>query len=439
MDRVIETMRRLHARGPASRGVVVDADGAMLGPECVLVRKTGAGYRCLGREDAAAIQKLLLPEEEDADPDRLHGLSRGIAEALSKGEVALAQIYGLRIPITGLDSRQIEQLAAAARFAKANFNPDEPRDERGRWTDAGGGVSGAVPLVVPAAAGGDGTSPIPPVISTAAAATVADQAAGSIFGAMGRVASAGLAELAAGIAAPAAFLGVLFLPTNSSLVSEGTLPGRPDLGWRYDQDTGLLQIYRQDAAGRLVLRSGRVADGGLFYDEDGRVIGRNLGGTVAIDPDALPPPIGRTGTRVGAASASGQDRPKLCPDRSEENIAGRSERSLAYQHQISGLPRGLEVKLNGVRFDGCRESDGTMLEAKGPGYADKMEGARDWKDWFTGSEAIEEQMRAQSRAAAGRVVEWHFAEQPVADRLRVFAVRSNLRNIVIIHTPPTRP
>jgi hypothetical protein len=437
MDCVIETMRRLHARGPASRGVAVDADGAMLGPECVLVRKTGAGYRCLGREDAAAIQKLLLPKEED-DPDRLYGLSRGIAEALSKGEVALAQIYGLRIPITGLDSRQIELLAAAARFAKANFNPDEPRDERGRWTDEGGASEG-VPPVVPAAADGDGSSLAPLVVPAAASATVADEAAGSIFGAMGRVALAGLGELAAEIAAPAAFLGVLFLPTNSTLVSEGTLPGRPDLGWRCDQDTGLLQIYRQDATGRLLLRSGRVGDGGLFYDEDGQVIGRNLGSTVAIDPDALPPPIGRTGTAADAASASAQERPKLCPDPSAEITAGRSERSLAYQEQISGLRRGLEVRLNGVRFDGCRQSDGTMLEAKGPGFADKMDGPDTWERWYTGIGPIEYQMKRQSDAAADRTVEWHFAEPETAQYFRKYAEEQDLMNIKVIHTPANLP
>jgi len=33
-------MRRLHPRGRESRGVAVDADGAMLGPDCVLVRRT---------------------------------------------------------------------------------------------------------------------------------------------------------------------------------------------------------------------------------------------------------------------------------------------------------------------------------------------------------------------------------------------------------------
>jgi restriction endonuclease fold toxin 5 of polymorphic toxin system len=276
------------------------------------------------------------------------------------------------------------------------------------------------------------------VAPIAVAATVAVETAASIFGALGRTALSGLADLAAGLAAPTAFLGVLFLPTNNRLVSEGKLPDRPDLGYRYDRDTGILEIYRADA-GRQSVLSGRVGTDGLFHDADGRIIGRSLGSTLAIDPDALPAPIGRTGAEARTEAETAKDRPRLCPDPSAESIAGRSERSLAHEEQITGLPRGLEVKLNGVRFDGCREGDGTMLEAKGPGFADKMTAPDDWPEWFTGDEAMAEQMRRQSGAAAGRMVEWHFAEQPVADYFRVFAEQNRLSNIVVLYTPAITP
>ena len=66
---------------------------------------------------------------------------------LDKGEVALAQIYGLSIPIDELDDRQLKRIALVC-FAKAGFNADEPRvspkgDPRGgEWTadDDGGGA-----------------------------------------------------------------------------------------------------------------------------------------------------------------------------------------------------------------------------------------------------------------------------------------------------------
>ena len=398
MPPVFADMRRLDERDPASRRVVVDPEGAMLGPDCVLVRRAAGGYRSLGRDEAAAIQRLLTGPD-DAAPDRLFQICGGIAKALNEGQLALAQIAGLRIPVFELDSRQLKELAAAAPLIKANFDPDEPRDEHGRWTDAGGGDSEAAPSVAS-------------IGTTAAAAAEA-----SIFGTLGRATLASLADFAAGIAAPTAFFGVLLLPANRSLVSEGTLPGRPDLGYRYDRDTGTLDIYRQGDTGRHWLDSGHIGADGRFYDAGRRVIGRNLGQTIAVDSDALPAPLGHTRAEAGALSAS--DQPQLCPDESPENINGRSKRSLAYQEQISGLPRGFEIKLNGVRFDGCRETDGTMLEAKGPGYADKMNGSETWTQWFRGNEQIEDQMDRQSRAAPQRKIEWHFAEPEVIGYLEI--------------------
>src|SRR5829696_4721433 len=126
---MIATMRRLHARGSESRGVVVDRDGAMLGPDCVLVRRTQSGFRCLAPEEAAAIQAAILGP--DREPGWLFDQTRRIADALAKGELALAQIHGLRIPITDLDEASLRWLAGAAPVIKANFNPDQPRVPKG--------------------------------------------------------------------------------------------------------------------------------------------------------------------------------------------------------------------------------------------------------------------------------------------------------------------
>jgi hypothetical protein len=80
-----------------------------------------------------------------------------------------------------------------------------------------------------------------------------------------------------------------------------------------------------------------------------------------------------------------------------------------------------------------------MLEAKGPGFADKMVLPHDWEEWFTGDEEIEAQMKRQAIAATGRMVEWHFAERAVADFFRKFAEDKELTNILVIYTPPRRP
>jgi hypothetical protein len=312
VDSLLANMRRLDPRGPTSRRLVVDTDGATLGPDCALVRRTAAGYRCVDRAEAAILQRFLFGQDDA--PDRLFILSRAIAKALSKDEVALAQIYGLRIPIAALDTGQLKQLAVAAPFIKANFNPDEPRDEHGRWTDEEEGGEG--PALPPAAAVG----------ATAAAETL-----GSVFGPLSRTALAGLSAFAAGLAGPVAFLGVLFLPTNSSLVTEETLPDRPDLSYRYDRDMGVLEIFRQDDGGRRLVIAGHLGTDGLFYGPGGKVIGRSLGSTAAVDPDALPAPAGRMGAGALTEAESAHDRPQLCPDPTEEDISGRKERGLAYQ------------------------------------------------------------------------------------------------------------
>jgi hypothetical protein len=70
-----------------------------------------------------------------------------------------------------------------------------------------------------------------------------------------------------------------------------------------------------------------------------------------------------------------------------------------------------------------------------------LDAPNNWKDWFTGDEGLEDQMRRQSDAAkaAGRTVEWHFAEKSVADFFRVFVELKKMNNIVVIFTPPRLP
>jgi hypothetical protein len=144
---MLEQMRRLHPRGAANRGICVDADGAMLGPNNVLVQRTARGYRGIEREDAASLQRIILGDYRE--PDWLFSQSRRIAKALDAGEIALAQIYGLHIPINELNDRQLSRLSAR-RFAKTGFNLDEPRVPRGdprggEWTTDGDGGEGAAP------------------------------------------------------------------------------------------------------------------------------------------------------------------------------------------------------------------------------------------------------------------------------------------------------
>ena len=179
---MFETMWRLHPRGPTNRGVCVDADGAVLGPDCVLVQRALSGYRAVGRQAARDIQSILLREQDD--PDWLFAQGQRIAKALDRGELALAQIYGLRIPVRPLDERQLKQLAGVARFTKFDFDPAEPRIPAGQpgggeWTTGGSaGEAGASPLAPDTSPdGGDGdaaASDTSPVGATAGDVSAAD-------------------------------------------------------------------------------------------------------------------------------------------------------------------------------------------------------------------------------------------------------------------------
>src|SRR5713226_3286548 len=119
---MLPAMRRLHPRGRESRGIIVDAAGAMLGPDCVLVRRSSGGFRCIAPGEARAIQALVLGPGHD--PDWLFEQSRRIARALVAGETALAQIYGLRIPVGELDDAAFQKLAAVARLIKGRLRPE---------------------------------------------------------------------------------------------------------------------------------------------------------------------------------------------------------------------------------------------------------------------------------------------------------------------------
>ncbi len=161
---------------------------------------------------------------------------------------------------------------------------------------------------------------------------------------------------------------------------------------------GVVQVWQADGAGgRTLLDTGRIGTDGRFYDATGTAIGVATDRGAVIDPHTLPGYRSQSSTTTSGASAGTRvtadaaSEPKLCPDPTPENIAGRSDRTIAYQAQITGLPPGLEVVFNGERYDGrCREN-GDLSEAKGEGYEDFMEGPDSWKGWFTELADIEQQ------------------------------------------------
>lgn len=125
-----------------------------------------------------------------------------------------------------------------------------------------------------------------------------------------------------------------------------------------------------------------------------------------------------TAVRAGAAAVPDEavDDEQRCPPPTPVTES-MSARAAAYQRQITGLPPGTAIVLGGVKFDGCRAADGTLLEAKGPGYGQFLVSDIEKRDWYGGDGSIMDQARRQSRAAKleNRRIEWRFAEKLAND------------------------
>lgn len=347
----------------------------------------------------------------------------------------------------------VRTLAIAAWFAK--YDPDQPRVPAGntgggRWTS--GGAAGGV-----SSDGGEAGRVRKPVaekpVLPQGAAVLGATAPASTAPRLGRPASPGeltsvaigaraaVADFAAeglgALAGPVAFGAVLIAaPSSAGAVADGTLNDHSEIHYHYDEDQ--LTVYRQDSAGSgTVLFSGWPGGDGVWRTADGVAIGRSLGPGrgLLLNQDALE----RVSERAVAAAAAAdvRKRPQLCPDPGPDHPGRMSQWAADYQQKVTGLPPGLAVTLNGVVFDGCR-TDGiriVMLEAKGWGYGPRGidRETQEWRPTFQGYAELVNQMTRQSIAAGSWTVEWHVAEQRVAELLSREAVA--FPNIVVMYDP----
>ncbi|WNG50251.1 hypothetical protein F0U60_43560 [Archangium minus] len=111
-----------------------------------------------------------------------------------------------------------------------------------------------------------------------------------------------------------------------------------------------------------------------------------------------------------------------------------SRRAARYQEQISGRPVNDSYVVRGVRFDGYDK--GVLLEAKGPGYANKFTDKLEPKKWFAkGARSIVDQAERQLKATNGTPIRWHVAESKVAEAIRKLLDKAQVRGIEVVHTP----
>lgn len=393
MDGLWQPPRRLHSRGANCRGLAIDMDGVVLGTACDLVRKTSQGYRALEGGDLREQFKI------QADYDSIARRLSSIARALDSGDLLHAQLLGLQLPFA-IDTQQVQ----ATDFLKTNYDPAEERNAHGEWTAAFESIGSLASSIADAGL------------------TLAEEVSTGIGARLGAGALAGgTVGLLAGVV----------YPSGNWLTYQGTLPDHPDIDYRYDE--GDLALYRTAEHDKpTLIYRGRADQGGFYRDDQGNIVGRDLGHGFQILSDSIVTPLATiTNTRSQARVIADTDEPEICPAPGPDQPHGASARAIAYQWQITGLAPGLGVMLNGKIFDGCNPVTGHMLEAKGEGYAGLMR-IKSRKDdllneWF--KEADE-----QSQKADGRIVEWHFAEESVAiEASRKFA---GLKNVVVVYTPP---
>lgn len=149
--------------------------------------------------------------------------------------------------------------------------------------------------------------------------------------------------------------------------------------------------------------------------------------------------------RKNEAVATDQTHPlerKKCPELSPARPGSNRPDPRAYQQQITGVDPNWAYFIEGREFDGCRESDGTLLEAKGMNYAKFIHAdLSGTKIWYQGEESIVDQAERQAQIAGRHQwkLEWHFAEKLASDYYAlVFSTLPNARMIRVVFDPPLR-
>lgn len=147
--------------------------------------------------------------------------------------------------------------------------------------------------------------------------------------------------------------------------------------------------------------------------------------------------------RAHTAARGGQPTPAPGPGQWGPAREAMSRRAARYQEQVTGRPAseaywvgGVGKQSGGLKFDGFR--DGVLLEAKGPGYANKFNDDLTPKPWFapSGAKQLVEQARRQVEAAHGAPIRWHVAEKKAAEAIRELLEGAGFGRIEVVHTPP---
>jgi RHS repeat-associated protein len=153
--------------------------------------------------------------------------------------------------------------------------------------------------------------------------------------------------------------------------------------------------------------------------------GQGAGGALfAQAPQSAPAALNALNAAVRAANIEG---------RYVNVMEWMSQRAIAFQELVSGgIKGGTSFLRGGVKFDAVLR--GVLIDAKGPGYANFVDTAGKFYEWFAGTRTLVEQAQRQIAAAKGMAIEWHFAEQKALDATaKLFAERGITGIKLVLH------
>lgn len=138
MDRRTDCHGRTPARLPAS-DAEPDAAPSILRRGSILVQQSPVGYFCIGFGEAARTLRFVFDDGPAAC--RAFGDPAHLAAALDREDIAAAPVIGPAAALAEHGDRHLNRLAALGELAKSGgYDPNEPRDDHGRWTSEGGGT-----------------------------------------------------------------------------------------------------------------------------------------------------------------------------------------------------------------------------------------------------------------------------------------------------------
>jgi hypothetical protein len=426
-----------------------DVDGLRVGSVALLSRDSkGAWTRRDGGELNRELSKLYgLP----LDCERKGGALDAVAAALTNGELARAQIGALLLQLPdpspaaiaqpdGLEKRRLARDLAACGLLKADADWDDKHPRTGEppnpgWfaptsgePDAEEPNASSNPATGAPSRGGEARAFVPPAPATGVGSLLAED--------LSATALRGLAALAARLSAATILFDAIFVPSDNRIVEEGRIPGRPDIAYRWAHDeteTAVTLKVLIDGQWRT-LAVGGAAPNGLVFDRDGRAVARVVSGpdrrqTLVATVGALDRAVADLRRKEGEPAAipiANDNEPRLCPDPTPEPKTTKSANAIAYQEYVSGLPYGWAIVVGGIRFDGCDELTGNLLDAKAKqDHLFDLDAADALESWVypENDPAIQMEIQAEVALAAGRRIVWHAQTEKTYQGLETIADR----------------